>query len=446
MSARHRRLPWRSFALGAVALFALSPALAAASGGHAAFADALLALALILFGAKIGGDVAARMGQPAVLGELLVGVVLGNASLVGLHIGDTLSHDAFVASLAELGVVLLLFEVGLESTVAQMARVGASATLVAILGVVAPMVLGIGVGLVFLPDASFYVHLFLGATLCATSVGITARVLKDLGQSQSNEARVILGAAVVDDVLGLVVLAGVSGLIEAADRGVAPTAGPVLWLASKAVLFLGAALAIGVAATPFLFRNAARLRGNGVLLGFSLAFCFALSYLASLVGLAPIVGAFAAGLVLEAAHYKPFVERGDEPLEKLIHPVVTFIAPVFFVSMGLKVDLASFMDPSVLGVAAALTVAAILGKQACSLGVLDKAVRRLPVGIGMIPRGEVGLIFANIGLGLQIAGEPIVSPALFSAVVVMVIVTTFVSPPLLAWSFRGPRPAGQPTG
>jgi Kef-type K+ transport system membrane component KefB len=421
-----------------ILLFLLTPAVALGSTGADAFASALLALAVILGGAKLGGDLASRLGQPSVLGELVVGVILGNLDLAGISFGEAILADPFVHALAELGVVLLLFEVGLESTVSQMLRVGGSALAVAVLGVIAPMILGFGVGLWLLPEASTYVHLFLGATLSATSVGITARVLKDLGQVHTPEARIILGAAVIDDVLGLVVLAAVTALIQAADAGAAISAGPVLLLALEAIGFLGVAIGLGVLLTPALYRAAAHLRGGGVLLGTSLAFCFGLSWLASAVNLAPIVGAFAAGLILESAHYRPFVERGDHQLEELIHPVVAFLGPIFFVFMGMRVDLATFADTSVLGLATALTVVAILGKQVSSLGILQKDVRRLPVGVGMIPRGEVGLIFANIGMGLHIGGVPIVSAAVYSAVVVMVIATTLVTPPLLAWAFGSP--------
>jgi Kef-type K+ transport system membrane component KefB len=163
-------------------------------------------------------------------------------------------------------------------------------------------------------------------------------------------------------------------------------------------------------------------------------FCFALAYLASVIGLAPIVGAYAAGLILEDVHYRPFALRGDEQLENLVHPISTFLVPVFFVIMGMRVDLSAFARTDVLGLAAVLTVAAIVGKQACSLGVVDRSLDRLSVGIGMIPRGEVGLIFANIGLGLSLAGQPIVDDGIFSAVVIMVIVTTMATPPLLKWS------------
>ena len=175
-----------------------------------------------------------------------------------------------------------------------------------------------------------------------------------------------------------------------------------------------------------------------------LAFCFLLSWLASAIGLAPIVGAFAAGLILEEVHYRDFTDRGEHELEELIQPISAFLVPVFFVLMGMRTDLASFAQPGVLGLAAALTVAAIVGKQACSFGVLGKGIDRLSVGIGMIPRGEVGLIFANIGLTLTIGGERIVDAAAYSAVVVMVIVTTMVTPPALKWSLgRKEKPAAR---
>ncbi len=412
------------------------PMVAHASEGHDSLGPTLLALTIILLAAKFGADLAQRLGQPAVLGELVGGVLVGNLDLFGVRVFDFVGTDPIVDALANLGVIVLLFEVGLESTIQQMARVGLSAAVVAVLGVVAPFVLGFGVGAVLLPEHSFYVHMFLGATLTATSVGITARVLRDIGQSQSKEARVILGAAVIDDVLGLVALAAVSGIIAAADQGQAAELGPIAIIVGKAVLFLGGSVGLGVLLTPALYRFASRMQGSGVLLGVSLAFCFALSWLAGVFGLAPIVGAFAAGLILEGVHYKPFVAKGEHELEELVRPVSQFLAPVFFVVMGFRVDLATFAHVEVLGLALALTVAAVIGKQVCMLGVFDKSIRRLPVGIGMIPRGEVGLIFANIGLGLTVAGERIIDDGTFTAVVIMVILTTLLTPPALTWSFR----------
>jgi Kef-type K+ transport system membrane component KefB len=188
---------------------------------------------------------------------------------------------------------------------------------------------------------------------------------------------------------------------------------------------------------------ASKLRARGVLLALGLSFCFLLSWLASAIGLAAIVGAFAAGLVLEDTHYREFVGRGERGLEELIHPISSFLAPVFFVLMGMHTDLRALLRPEVLGLGGALIVAAILGRQACSLGVVGRGVDRLTVGFGMIPRGEVGLIFANIGLGLRLDGQPVIEGATFSAVILMVIVTTMITPPALKWSFSRVPGAGR---
>jgi Kef-type K+ transport system membrane component KefB len=398
-------------------------------------ATVVLALAVILVVAKIAGDLATRVGQPAVLGELVGGIVLGNLSLAGFHAVEPMKTDPSISLLAEIGVLILLFEVGLESTVGQMLRVGGASLAVAVLGVVAPFALGWGVAAWLLPDHSIYLHMFVGATLCATSVGITARVLKDLGESQSDEARIVLGAAVIDDVLGLVILAVVTGIVAAADAGTEMSYASIGLTLLKAIGFLVGALVAGVFLSPRLFAIAFRLRAPGTLLAFGLAFCFLLSWAAHAIGLAPIVGAFAAGLVLENVHYRSFVDRGEHPLEELIQPIGSFLVPVFFVLMGMHTDLRAFADPAVLGLAAALTVAAIVGKQACSLGVPRGKGDRLSIGIGMIPRGEVGLIFASMGLGLSVRGERIVDAAIYSAIVIMVVVTTLVTPPALKWSF-----------
>ena len=193
---------------------------AQAAAQHAdPIAAVVLYLAIILIGAKLGGDLATRLGQPAVLGELALGILLGNLPLLGVSVFEPIRHDTTIDMLSRLGVILLLFEVGLESTVAQMLRVGWSSLLVAVIGVVFPFALGWAVGVWLLPHESVYVHAFLGATLTATSVGITARVLQDLKKSQTGESRIILGAAVIDDVLGLLILAVVAGIIAAADRG-----------------------------------------------------------------------------------------------------------------------------------------------------------------------------------------------------------------------------------
>lgn len=399
-------------------------------------------LIIILLAAKLGGDLFERFKAPAVLGELLLGIVIGNLHLVGVDVFDAFKHNLTLEILAEIGVIILLFEVGLESTVKEMMKVGVAAFMVAVFGVVAPFFLGWGVGILFLPEASVYVHLFIGATLTATSVGITARVLQDIGKIDSREAKIILGAAVIDDILGLVILAVVTGIISAvaSGSGEAVSSGQILWIISKAVLFVVGAIVIGSLVLPAIFKVGFRLKGKGVMLSFSLLVCFLLAYLAGRVGLAPIVGAFAAGLILEEIHFQPFKERGERGIEELIAPIATFLVPIFFVRMGMLVELSSFADVSILGFAAVLTLAAIVGKQACSLAVFDKTTNRFAIGLGMIPRGEVGLIFAGIGAKLMLDGNPVIDTATYSAVVIMVIVTTLVTPPALVMSMlRGDR-------
>jgi Kef-type K+ transport system membrane component KefB len=399
----------------------------------------LVALAAMLFIAKLGGELFSRLNQPAVLGELVGGILVGSLSLFGLASVELLRTNVIIAALAELGVIILLFEVGLESNLREMVEVGWSSLLVALLGVIVPFFLGWGVASYFMPGAPLLAHLFIGATLCATSVGITARVLKDMGRLQSRESRIILGAAVIDDVMGLIILAVVVGAIKAAAAGEALAVSSVAFIALKSVAFLAGAFAVGQFVVPLLFRGAGRLQSSGVLVTSAVAFCFALAWAAAQVGLAPIVGAFAAGLVLDEVHFEPFVERGERRLEDLLAPVSALLVPVFFVLMGLKVDLRAFARLDVLGFALVLTLAAIVGKQVCSLGVVERGVNRLAVGLGMIPRGEVGLIFAGIGATLMLpnaqgVAEPVIGAGVFGAIVIMVVVTTLVTPPILKWS------------
>lgn len=392
-------------------------------------------LAVMLLAAKMGGELAIRLKQPAVLGELIAGIVLGNLPFTG-GVFHALGENETIEVIAGIGALILLFEAGIESTVAQMLKVGLTSLLVAVLGVVVPFALGWAVSAWLLPGASAYVHAFIGATLTATSVGITARVFQDLRASRTAEARIILGAAVIDDVLGLVILGAVSGAIDAAAQGEPFSALSVARITAAALLFLVGALVLGVYAAPRLFWVASLLQGRGVLVTVSLSLCFVLAWASSLIGLAPIVGAFAAGLVLEDVHFKDFVSRGERSLEDLIRPISDVLVPIFFVLMGLRTDLGAFSTGGSLELAAALIVVAIIGKQACALGVTIPGVNRLAVGIGMIPRGEVGLIFASVGAGLMLDGMPVIGPSSFSAIVLMVIATTLVTPPALKWSLE----------
>lgn len=437
-----RRLSRRLF-LPVVLAGVVIPALARAASGGEHGVDVLPVLGelvVILLGAKLGGSLFARMGQSAVLGELLAGVVIGNLGLFGLPPFLLLEVVPSIEIFAEIGVLFLLFEVGLESDVKQMARVGASAILVAVLGIVAPILLGFGASAWFFPEHDPLVYWFVGATLCATSVGITARVLSELNRTTSKEGRIILGAAVLDDVLGLIVLAVISGVITASEQGSGFSLMAVGWILAKSLLFLVGAFVVGQWLAPRVFRVATRMRGEGFLLTIALAFCFGLAFLAGRAGLAPIVGAFAAGLILDEVHYEDLRARDhrNRDIPQLLQPLAGFLVPVFFVIMGMKVDLSVFGRVEVLGFAAVLTLAAFIGKQACSLGVLEKGTDRLAVGLGMVPRGEVGLIFAGIGSTLTLHGERVITDAIFSAIVVMVAITTMMTPPLLVWRLKKP--------
>jgi Kef-type K+ transport system membrane component KefB len=418
------------------------------AGGHALDPAVLIGVALILVIAKLGGEVFERAGQPSVLGELIAGIVLGNLVIFGVYGAEPLKTDATIAALAELGVIILLFEVGLESELGEMMAVGWSSLLVALLGVIVPFFLGWGVSAYFMPDEPQLVHVFLGATLCATSVGITARVFKDLNKLSTREARVILGAAVIDDVLGLLILAVVAGAIKAAGTGGALSLLDVGLIALKSLAFLIGSLVLGHFLVPRILRGAGRFESRGVLLTLAISFCLLLAWAAAKVGLAPIVGAFAAGLILDEVHYKPKGGRKERDLHDLLQPVSAVLVPIFFVLMGLKVDLRLFTQVEMLGFAAVLTLAAIIGKQICSFGVLERGINRVVIGLGMIPRGEVGLIFAGIGATLMLPsanGEirPVISSAVFGAVVIMVIITTLVTPIALKWALgKQPKEEG----
>lgn len=386
-------------------------------------------LAAVLIAAKLLGELAERIDQPAVLGELVAGVLLGG-SVLGIVPSEGPAAEV-VHVLAELGVVLLLFEIGLETDLRELFRVGAASLSVATVGVVLPFALGFAYW-AYLPHAGApgtadltMTAIFVGATLTATSVGITARVLSDLKQMNSPEARIIIGAAVIDDVLGLVILTVVSGL--AAGTELAPLG--VVRIFAVGVGFLVVAVLVGRYLAPRLFDMVVRMRVRYVLLVFAIAFALALSAAAAIAGSAMIIGAFAAGLILSGTNQFDTIERE-------VRPVASIFAPIFFVSVGASVNL-RLLDPTregaagVLGMAAVLTLLAIVGKLAAGWAAPWLPFRRLVVGVGMVPRGEVGLIFADIG---RRAG--ILTDAVFGAILLMVMATTFVAPPGLKALFR----------
>jgi Kef-type K+ transport system membrane component KefB len=245
---------------------------------------------------------------------------------------------------------------------------------------------------------------------------------------------------VIDDVLGLVVLAVIAGVIQAAGEGTTLAPSGVLVIVVKALGFLVGAILAGSYLSPRLFRHALALRSNGVVQALALGLCFGLAWLAAEAGLAPIVGAFAAGLVMEDVHFEDHLKRGERSLHESLHALTGLLVPVFFVRMGMLVHVENFVKPGVIGFALLITGAAMLGKWACGL-VTPRGISGTTVGLGMMPRGEVGLIFAGIGASLVLDGKPIVSPETYAAAVFMVVVTTMATPPLLLWSLKRDRAA-----
>jgi Kef-type K+ transport system membrane component KefB len=408
----------RAFLAAAVAT-ATVPIIAAADGVDVV--RIFLVLAAMLAAAKLLGALAERLGQPAVLGELLAGVLLGGSALGVVPVEGVEAELMHV--LAELGVLLLLFEIGLETDLREMFRVGTASLAVALVGITVPFAFGYFFWR-YAPHATsgsgdlVAAAIFIGATLTATSVGITARVLTDLGQMSTPEARIIIGAAVIDDVLGLVILSVVTKV--AAGAGV--TLFGILRILGVAVGFLVVAVVAGRFLAPRLFDVIDRMRVRYGVVVAAVAFGLALAALAGLAGSAVIVGAFAAGLILSGTNQY-------DTIEQEVKPVVSIFAPIFFVSVGSAVNL-GLLIPSTpgaratLAIAGALIVLAIAGKVAAGWAAPWTKFRRLVVGVGMVPRGEVGLIFADIGRRAGILGDEV-----FGAVLLMVMVTTFVAPP-----------------
>jgi Kef-type K+ transport system membrane component KefB len=379
------------------------------------FRDLLLGLFLVWLAAKLAAEAMERIGQTAVLGELLAGVVIGPGVLNLVHESDALH------ALAELGVLILLFEVGLASDVGDLLRAGLQATLVALVGVVAPF--AVGYGLTHALGYPTLVAVFVGATLTATSVGITARVLADLGRLHEAASKVVLGAAIVDDILGLIILAVVTGVAQTGGVSV----GSVAVLSAKAIVFLVVAMLVGIRLAPMLVRWIGRLKTRGTLVVYSVVFAVALATAAELIGLATIIGAFAAGLVLATTERR-------EHIEERVKPVADLLVPVFFVVVGMKVQpalLNPFTVDAQFGLALLLTLVAVASKLLAGTVIYQPGVRRWPVGVGMVPRGEVGLIFAGTGLAAGVIAED-----LYSALVVVVMLTTFIAPPWLKALYR----------
>ena len=380
----------------------------------------LLVLAALLVTAKLLGALAQRVGQPAVLGELLAGVLLGG-SVFGL-LDPT---DPVVHGLSELGVIVLLFEIGLHTDLRAMSKVAGAATAVGVVGVILPFVAGYYAALIVLGFDKIP-SLVCGAALTATSIGISARVLSDLGQLDTREGQVVLGAAVLDDIIGLIVLSVVTSVV----LGGTWTIAGIVVTTALAVGFIVAAVIGGRFLARPIFHSLTAIRTSGTLGVVALAFAFLLSSLAAGAGSAMILGAFAAGLVLHDT-----AERAE--IERAATTIGHFLVPVFFASVGAAIDLSTFGDPRTLAAGGLLIAVGVAGKFAAAFAPWRFRGNKTLIGVAMIPRGEVGLIFAQVGLSTKA-----ITPAIFSALTLMVMVTTFLAPPILARVAKGPTTRG----
>jgi Kef-type K+ transport system membrane component KefB len=431
-------------------VIAAAEAEATGSGGHGSTGVIFLFLAILLIASKLGGIVE-KFGQPAVIGEIAAGVFLSFLAFSGFSLMNDIRHSETMAFIAELGAVILLFQIGLETQMKKMAKVGVRALAVALIGVVVPFVLGSFVaGPLLFPDQKLAAHLFIGASLVATSVGITAYVFREMKASRERFAQVVLGAAVIDDVLGLLVLAVITAL--ASGEAVSPQF--VALLSAKAFGFLASAIILGNILAKILSKLFSSIStGHGMKLAVALTFALMYAYLATLVGLAPIVGAFAAGLILDAVHFKGFAfpevvhdllafrgfdkkekekiallaeKHKESHVEDLVANLGLLLVPIFFVFTGLQVEFESLLNPNLYLTALIITIIAIFGKVVAGLGAAGSFREKLLVGVAMVPRGEVGLIFAAVGKSIGAINND-----LFSVIIIVVITTTFVSPPLL---------------
>lgn len=417
-------------------------------------AGVLLTLVTIYLMSKLGGELSKRLDLPPVLGELVGGVVVGVSALhllvfpeAGATAADSVlmsglqwlgnldaeavtaifqSQSEVISVLAELGVIVLLFEIGLESDLRELKKVGYQAAVVAVIGVVAPFALGT-IGLVTLFHVSIIPAIFAGAALTATSIGITSKVLSELGHLKSTEGQIIVGAAVMDDVLGIIVLAVVASLAKTGEVDLLN----VVYLIMSATAFLLGAVLLGKFFNQSFMAIADKLQTRGALLIPAFTFALVMAFLANMIHLEAILGAFAAGLVLDETDKR-------KELDQQVMPIADILVPIFFVTVGAKADL-GVLNPAVaenragLVIATFLIAVAIVGKVITGWAVFGKpGVNRLAIGIGMIPRGEVGLVFAGIGSASGVLDKP-----LEAAIIVMVILTTFVAPPLLQWSLKG---------
>ena len=420
------------------------------SGPSAHFGIFFAMMALVLLAGKIGNAVE-KLGVPAVLGELCAGIILSGLGFLGWHFVADVTGSEVIAFAASFGALLLLFSIGLESNVSDLKRNGLSSFMVAIIGVVLPFVAGAYVlGPIFYGAEGTNAHLFLGASLVATSVGITASVFRTLSIQKTRAAQTVIGAAVIDDILGLIVLAIVSALAMGGEI----STGLVGELLLKSFGFLVGALVLGtLLARPMSKFFSSIHTGVGMKVALAITFALLFGYFAEVFGLEAIIGAFAAGLLLDAVHFESFADpevvddlKGLEfkdkkdrekvlgvinkhkhaHVEDLIGNVGLIFIPIFFVYTGLQIDIESLLEPRLYVVAAVISIIAILSKLAAGFAAKGTLNEKLLVGMSMVPRGEVGLIFAATGQNLGV-----LSDELFSVIILVVIITTFIAPPMI---------------
>jgi Kef-type K+ transport system membrane component KefB len=411
----------------------LLPALAYANGASETFTRTSLLLILMITLADICGFMFERLGMAEILGEIYAGILLGNLALVGINfnLSALLRSSEFMEYSSELALVLLLFLVGLESDMRQLLKVGRNAVSVAVAGVALPIVLGIG-ACAALGFATGVQSWFVGAMLAATSVGITARILDENALLKTRSAEVILGAAVIDDVLGILLLAVLASVVVTGE--VAPL--DLLWIILKALLFFVGALFIGQKLMPGVVHIVSLNKHSSVWTGFALCLALSFAQLAAFAGLAPLIGAFVAGLLLDDVDFHVGDALQKHTLEELVKPISDIMITIFFVGIGAQVQLEILLDPQVLLVIGTLTLVAVLSKAAAGFMVAGKGYDRLGIGFGMIPRGEVGLVFAAFAFTHGVFGGET-----YSAVIMVVLLTTLVGPLLLK-----PRLAYFPAG
>jgi len=417
MAGRPRKLVWL------LAAAFLLPALAYASGASETFTRTSLLLILVITLADTCGFLFERLGMAEILGQIYAGIVLGNLALSGLdfNLSELLRNSEFMVYSSELALVLLLFLVGLESDMRALLRVGGNALAVALAGVILPIALGMG-ACAALGFAGGLEGWFVGAMLAATSVGITAKLLGESGLINSCSAKVILGAAVIDDILGIMLLAVLASVVA---TGEVETAG-LLWIIAKALLFFVGAVLIGQKLMPGVVRIVSLNEHSSVWTGFALCLALSFAQLAALAGLAPLIGAFVAGLMLDDVDFRVGSHLQKHTLEELVKPISDIMITIFFVGIGAQVQLEALMDPRILMIIAVLTVVAVISKGGAGFMLRGAGYDRLGVGFGMIPRGEVGLVFAAFAFS-----HGIFSGETYSALVAVVLLTTLLGPLLL---------------